>query len=657
MHRKIWWVLGTAALLPAVARAQSAAPPQEITVTATRVPTPAADVAAGVTVLTAADFSARGDTTLAQALSTVPGVNVVRSGGPGTQTSVFIRGTNSEDVLVLLDGVPVNDPSDANGAFNFGDYTLADVERIEVIRGPMAALYGSGAIGGVINLISRRGHQAGLHVTGELAGGYPKQMEGNINASGIENGLDYSATFESHSSQGFDTTPRRESIYTATRQGYRDMVGTLNLGYTIVPGTRISALLRARQSVFGFNALGDPTFDDANSTGRDAQLLGRGGVRSHLFDGQFVTGLFIGRLQDDRQYTELLNPADPNQASNDSRYHGYRTDVQWNNTVHLDRMIGSTILSGTDLTFGYEYTEDTVKVRVDSASFGFPYNSSADAHMAANAGYAGLQTTLFNRLTLTGQVRQDAVLGDTPRTWRLGAVYDLLPGTKLKAAYGTAFRAPSLFDRYGVDSYGYVGNPALKPETAQGWEAGFVQTLPLGGQAAGLRFSATYFNEQVQQLIVTEFTPVYTAVNIGSAHLQGVETALSLRPADWISLDLTYTFTQAQNADSGSSLLRRPQNTASLDATITPIPRLSIVPELLFTGAFQDYLVDDGGNATSTIGTSGAGLIANLTVTYALMPQASLFITGRNLTNSQFEPVNGYATPGTSMLAGVRFKL
>ncbi|MDE2516176.1 MAG: TonB-dependent receptor [Rhodospirillales bacterium] len=632
-------------------------PAQQTVVTATRVATPEDDIPAGVTVITRATIEARGYQTLTDALAAVPGLRVAQSGGPGGNASVFVRGTNSDQVLVLRDGMPLNDASDSSGAFNFGIDTLADVERIEVIRGPMAALYGSGAIGGVINLISRRGHEAGLHVTGELAGGYPKQIEGNINASGVENNLDYSATFEGHSSQGFDTTPRRESIYTATRQGYRDNVGTLNLGYTIVPGTRVSVLLRARQAVFGYNALGNPTFDDANSTGRDAQLLGRGGIQSKMFDGQFETGLFIGRLQDDRQYTELLNPLDPNQASGDSRYHGYRTDVQWNNTVHLDRMIGSTILSGTDLTFGYEYTEDTVKVRVDSASFGFPYNSSAAAHMEANAGYAGLQTTLFNRLTLTGQIRQDAVLGDTPRTWRLGAVYDLLPGTKLKAAYGTAFRAPSLFDRYGVDSYGYVGNPALKPETAQGWEAGFVQTLALGGQPEGLRFSATYFNEQVQQLIVTEFTPVYTAVNIGSAHIQGVETALTLRPADWISVDLTYTFTQAQNADSGSALLRRPQNTASLDATITPIPRLRIVPELLFTGAFQDYLVDDGGNATSNIGTSGAGLIANLTVTYALMPQASLFITGRNLTNSQFEPVNGYATPGTSMLAGVRFKL
>ena len=157
----------------------------------------------------------------------------------------------------------------SSGAFNFGVDTLADVERIEVIRGPMASLYGSGAIGGVINLISRRGHEPGLHVTGELAGGYPKQIEGNVNASGIEGPMDYSVTFEMQSQRGFDTTPQRESIYTGVPEGFRDLVGTINLGYTPIDGTRVSLFLRARCAMFGFNALGDPTFDDTNSTGDD----------------------------------------------------------------------------------------------------------------------------------------------------------------------------------------------------------------------------------------------------------------------------------------------------------------------------------------------------------------------------------------------------
>ena len=106
-------------------------------------------------------------------------------------------------------------------------------------------------------------------------------------------------------------------------QGYRDRTATLNLGYTVVPGTRLSLLLRARDSMFGFNELGDPTFDDANATGYDASLLGRIGVTSSLFDGTYQTSLFLGREQDDRRYYEPLNLADPNLAMVDDRYHSY----------------------------------------------------------------------------------------------------------------------------------------------------------------------------------------------------------------------------------------------------------------------------------------------------------------------------------------------
>ncbi len=137
-------------------------PSREIVVTATRVPTPVLDIPAGVSVIDRQTIEQRGYTTLAEALSAVPGMRVSQSGGPGGNASVFVRGTNSNHVLVLRDGMPLNDASDSSGAFNFGVDTLADVERIEVIRGPMAALYGSGAIGGVINLISRQGHEPGL---------------------------------------------------------------------------------------------------------------------------------------------------------------------------------------------------------------------------------------------------------------------------------------------------------------------------------------------------------------------------------------------------------------------------------------------------------------------------------------------------------------
>ena len=635
---------------PAIA--EEPTPTPEVVVTATRFPTPAIDVPAGVTVIDRQTIEERGYLTLTDALSAVPGIRVSQSGGPGGNASVFVRGTNSNQVLVLRDGMPLNDAADSSGAFNFGVDTLADVERIEVIRGPMAALYGSGAIGGVINLISRQGHDPGFHLTGELAGGYPKQIEGNANASGIQGPFDYSATVEGEDLRGYDTTPQRESIYTGVPQGFADTIGTLNLGYTPIDGTRLSLFLRARRAVFGFNALGNPTFDDSNSTGTDDSLLGRVGVTSKLFNGTYETSAFIGRLQDDRHYTEPLHAEDPNQATNDSRYHSYRTDIQWNNTVHLSDLLPVPTVSSSNLTFGFENTADNINVKVDQSSFGAPYAQSAKASMTDDALYAGLQTTFLQRLIVTGQIRQDWVDGDRPFTWRLGGVLDVPEvATRFKAAYGTAFRAPSLFDRFGVDSFGYVGNPNLRPESAQGWEAGFITTL---GPAS---IGATYFNEQIRNLIVAVFTPIDTAENVGSAHIQGVESEFILRPAKWLALDVSYTYTYALNADLDTRLLRRPQNAASFNATITPLPGLSIAPELLFTGAFPDFLVDNNGNSTGTIVSNRQGLLFNLTVTYDVAPKVQLFANGRNLFYSRWEPVNGYQTPGPSFFAGVRLKL
>ena len=158
------------------------------------------------------------------------------------------------------------------------------------------------------------------------------------------------------------------------------MVGTFNLGYSPVEGTRLSLFLRAQRSVFGFDALGSPTFDNANSTGHDNSLLGRIGVTSKLFDGSYETSAFFGRLQQDRHYTQALNALDPNLATNDSRYHAYRTDLQWNNTVHLGDLFDVPMLSATDLTFGYEYTADTANVRVNSSSGGFGSSRTPRRH-------------------------------------------------------------------------------------------------------------------------------------------------------------------------------------------------------------------------------------------------------------------------------------
>ncbi len=640
---------------------QISLPLPEQVITATRVPTPLSEIPAGVTVIDRATIEAHGYDYLTQALADVPGVHVSPSGGPGGQASVFIRGSNSNHVLVLRDGMPLTDASDPTAAFNFGIDTLSDVERVEIIRGPMAAVYGSGAIGGVINLISRRGSEQGLHWYGDLAGGYPALIRGTVTASGIEGPVDFAVTAESQSQRGYDSIPQRESVYTGVPQGFRDRVATVNLGYTPIEGTRLSLFLRAQVAYFGFNTLGSPTFDNSNSNGQTTSLLGRIGGTTKLFNGRLESGIFVGRLQDDRRYLEPLALADPNQASSDSRYHSYRTDVQWNNTLHLDDLIAVPGLSGSAMTFGYEYTGDTAKVRVNEDFAGSPFAQSATASMTTNAAYAGFQTNVKQRLEVTGQVRQDWVVGQSPTTWRLGGVYDAHEiGTHFKLAYGTAFRAPSLFDRFGVNSFGFIGNPTLKPELSEGWEVGFTTDVRAFGRGDFATFSATYFAQQISNLIVGVFTPVDTEVNLGSAQVHGVETEAILHPVRWLDLHATYTFvdtsSDGQPAGQGTQLLRRPQNQASFDATVRPFPSLRIIPMLVYTGTAHDFLYDNSGNGIG-FGVGQHGLIANIAINYDLTPKIELYLNGWNILNSKFEPVNGFQTPGPTVLAGARIRL
>lgn len=631
-------------------------PAEPIVVTATRVPTPLDDIPAGVTIIDRATIEARGYTDLVQALSAVPGLRVAQSGGPGAQASVFIRGTNSNHVLVLRDGVPVNDPADPSGAYDFGVDTLDDIERIEIIRGPLSSLYGSGAIGGVINLITRKAGDT-LRASMTIAGGSNTTglLRGDVSGrSGI---WDFSANAEGFSTRGFDQTPPREAVYTGAANGDRASLGNAEIGVTPVAGTRIFMQLRGRDSVYGYDEQGAVTYDGDNATGRDNSASARLGISSHVLDDIWITTLSAGRLIDDRHYTVLPVATDPNGDSGDDRYHGRSADIQFANTIRPGD-IGP--LAAPVITAGYEHLNETADTHLNDV-FGFaPYESATRGHDDTDSGWLGAEAALGGRLTVNGQLREDATTeAGSAFTWRAGGVLDVPEAlTKIHAAYGTGFRAPALFERFGTDSYGYTGNPTLKPEHSAGWEAGIETQLQAAGTGA-ITLRATYFDNRIRDLIETVYTPIFTStsVNIAEARAHGAEASMTLTVAAWLSAELSYTYTDARNLRTGELLLRRPENAASAALTLRPLPALTIVPDLTYTGRDLDYLVNDAGADLGTTGLTRPGTVLNLNASYRIDGHMSLFAWGKNLTGSHFEPVSGYVIPGPSVLAGVKLKL
>jgi vitamin B12 transporter len=288
------------------------------------------------------------------------------------------------------------------------------------------------------------------------------------------------------------------------------------------------------------------------------------------------------------------------------------------------------------------------------------YTSFLRASQHSWAGHAGLQTTIADRFTLTGAVRDDTVSSfGSAVTWRVGGVLALPEiDATLKGSVGTGFLAPSLFDLHYVDNYGDSGNPNLRPERSTGWEIGPQFDIPAFGRADFASLSATYFSTSIRNLIQSVATSSYTYMeeNVARADINGVETDYVLNPVPWFSVEVNYTYTRAVSGSDGPALLRRPQNAGSATVTIKPLPGLSIVPQIQYVGRFSDYLYGNDGYMTG-IGSADPGTVVNLNVAYRLNEKFTLFATGKNILNSNFESANGLQIAGASMLIGVRAQL
>ncbi len=630
--------------LPAAAQQPVPELPETI-VTATRIPTPADRVPAAVTVITRADIEERGYQTLAEALRAVPGMNVVALGGPGQQTSAFVRGANSNHVLVLLDGVPINDPSEPNGAFNFGNDLLFDIERIEVVRGPASSLYGSGAIGGVINLVSRRAAPGrAVQAYGEAAGGTERTLRGGLGVMGQVGAVDYLVSTNGLSTRGFDITPRRLANDTGERDGLRAGAGTARLGVQLDAGTRVEALLRWREMRSDFDNV---PRDDPNMEADDRRWYGQIRGETALAGGAWTTGLRAAITQDRRIYT---NRPDAQSSSNTrDTYAGERLTLDWGNRIRLGD-IGP--LADTAFAFGATFFEDRVESGFGSGAF----RTTTDARAQSGAVHAGWQARLVERLDISFGLRRDEAEDfDGFTSWRAGAVYALPEiSSRLRVAAGTAFRAPTLYQRFGRSAT-FRGNPNLQPEDSFGWELGAETDIAGFGRPDFATFSATWFESRVNNLI--NFNRSFSTLeNLQRANIEGAELGLTLRLAAWLDLRGSLTITDAVNADTGQRLARRPQDAYGFAARVTPLPGLVIVPELAAFSDHVDFVYPSAGQpGFGRTADSPGGRVWNLTVTYAATEQVSLFAEARNIGDSRYEPANGYRTPGRSVLVGTRF--
>jgi vitamin B12 transporter len=598
---------------------------QPIVVTPTRLPLPESEVASSITVITADEIERKQERTLSDVLSDVPGLNVVQTGGPGSATAVFMRGTNPNQVKVLLDGIDVGDPSAIEGTFNFEHILTSDIARVEVLRGPQSALYGANAIGGVINIITKKG-SGPAQLTAGLEGGSFGTFNQNAGVSGSVSRFNYAFDVAHFHSSDTSVTPNDliPPGRSLTGNSYDNKTVSTKLGADVTDNLDLDLVARLIDTALDFTADDALGPESQKSEENKRQLYTRGTAHLVLFDGildQTLGLAYAGFRQWDW---------DPNMPAGSSNGNGDRLKLDWQGNVAL--------AAGQVLTLGAEHELDKIATDVGPVS----------AHVNNDAGFVQLQSSFgprfFNALSL--RYDDNEQFGGKV-TYRIAPAI-LIPetGTRLKATYGTAYNPPTLVELYqSFPAFDFLANPNLKPETSTGYDAGFEQAV-LGKI---VQFGATYFHNDTDNLITINAASTSYA-NVGKATSYGVESFVAWQVSPPLSLRADYTYTIANDDILKEELLRRPRHKASLDASYKVTAALTFSATLLYVGPWVD--VNRAGTVSDVL-VNGYSVV-NIAGSYDFGHGVTGFARIDNLLDRHYQDPLGFERPGLGVFAGVR---
>ncbi|MCH8685729.1 TonB-dependent receptor plug domain-containing protein [Pedomonas mirosovicensis] len=600
-------------------------PLDQIIVSATRTEQSLGVTGTSVSVLTAEDIKATRKTMLTDVLREVPGVTVVRSGGPGAQTSLFLRGVGGEETVVLVDGVRINDPSTPAGTAHLTDIVTTGIERVEVLRGPQSTLYGSHAIGGVINIITTSG-QPGLHAEGLVEGGSFDSWRAAGTVSGGTEAVTGSLTASFYDTDGISAADKDDG--NTEKDGYRNWSVLGSVGARLADNVRLDLKGLYNRGRADYDGFPPPLymFADTQNNSTNTLYSGYAGVTVDALGGAFSNRLAVGYSRTDRA------DYDADLKTNDTRGQTRRFEYQ------------GTVRAGpaTEITFGAE-TERT-KIRNIALGDAAPLRANVDIHSL----YAQGQTTLFERLTLTAGARYDDhdTFGDHA-TFRVAGAYRIEEtDTLLRANWGEGFKAPSLYQLYSV-----YGNEDLDAETSKGWEVGFDQGFVEGR----IRVSGTYFQQKLKNQIdyvnCTTGDPMCADGrwgyydNVARASFKGVELGLLLQPIDPLVIRANYTWLEPLNEVTDTDLARRARDSFQTSVNWAATEKLNFSASLTLTG--DSY--DSAGEVNRLEGYT----LVDLRAGYAILPGLEVYGRVDNVFDADYEVVSGYGTLGRGAFIGL----
>lgn len=580
-------------------------PDEAITVVATGTSQPISQTGQSISVIGAAEIKSVQGPDLTRVLERLPGVAVARSGPLGSQTSLFVRGANSQQLVVTLDGVRLADVAAPSGGFDLGTLMAGAIDKIELLRGSNSVVWGSDAIGGVLALTSAQidGLRAGV----EYGANDTLTADATLGTSGQGYGLTVSGGHVR--SDGISAyAPGTEA------DGFRQWHGSLRGYASLADNLSLVAAGRYADSRVEFDGFPPPTFSFADTP--EVQTTRQGSGRLGLDYGTRSVGLKLGLAYSDtrRDYFDDAASTAPNFATSGR---SWRADFS----------------GRADLT-------DTVTLNFGADSEWTRFSTSFDPENDARLSSAHLLLGYHDGgLHLSGGVRVD----DHDRFgthWTLGAngSYELAENLRLRASYGEGFKAPTLYQLYG-----FGGNVSLQPETSKAYEAG----LEYGDRSGQRHLTITLFRRDSRNLIDFVWPAGY--FNTGRTRAEGFEVEGGWAVTDKLRGRVAYSYLKATDRVSGKDLPRRPHNTASagLDWE-TPLAGLKLGADLRLAGDS----FDDRGNFTRL---GGYGLLT-LRASLPLGEQFELYGRVENVTDTSYQTVAGYGTYGRSAFVGVRAK-
>ncbi|ABA87714.1 cobalamin uptake ligand-gated TonB-dependent outer membrane channel [Syntrophotalea carbinolica DSM 2380] len=630
-------------MLSATASASDVTTLEPVVVTATKIETPTREVASSITVVTAEEIEEKQQRTVLEALRDVPAVDVVQSGGDGQQTSVFMRGANSEHTLVLIDGIEVNDPISPSKAFNFANLTTDNVERIEILRGPASALYGSDAIGGVINIITKKG-QGKPSITLSAEGGSFETHHETVSLSGGTQLVNYALSASYLDSNGI--TAARWSDGNHERDGYENLTTSLRLGLTPTKNFDLDFILRYMETDTDIDNSAGPLGDDPNYTTEEEKLFFRTQAGLYLFDDLWEQKLGFSITDYDRSTRDDTDAAHPLDWVRSS-YQSTLYKVDWQHNLYLHKT--------NTLTLGIEHEEEEGKNKFLSESAYGPWNTYYPRQKTRTTGYyVQDQFKLWNRFFTTLGLRLDDHEEFGRRvTYHVASSYIFdSTGTKIRATWGTGFKAPSLVQLYDTN---FGGNPDLNPEKSEGWDVGIDQNL----WQDRLTISLTYFENSFEDLIVNEYLgwgptgAIYLYKNVDSANSKGIELLLTCRPLETLTITAGYTYTDTENEDSHDQLLRRPRNKFTADINYRFLEKGNVNLSMIYVGKREDSFYNNATWASGRVELASYTLF-NLGASYEVTKWLTLSGRIENLLNEHYEETWGYDTAGIAGYMGAK---